>query len=304
MPKKRRQRLSESTAVAAVALKRRLQVPMGLDPEVARGVETVIKPADFKLINIDERYQRARIDTEVNELIHVLRAGKGVPARVHLAKRAFVEPGVNPEALWVVDGQQRWWAHYETDVPMYATIHTVRSIEEEKKLFLILNSRVQVGANFMVHSWPGPSADLLRLANEQHSHPLFNRVQLAASGGDRIAAGVLIKGLDALLTGTGRSEAIRKHLARADAHLLQPGMKDRSIAFLHLVGQVFPKGYVYILPMLALGLVARKRWEGLITPAGPGVVKLLQRTNWATEVPSYSMKFLPVVVASVERKWK
>jgi hypothetical protein len=301
----RRATRASSPMVAEKADSTRRRTPV-LVKGVGAGKQTTITPDKFHLVDVDRRYQRDRISDEVLDLVYVLQKGGSIPDPVTLARRTFSEPGIDPRKLWIVDGQQRFMAHLELGRAMQAIVYEVESLEAEKTFFLAMNSRVQVSSNSIVHSWPGPVAAQLRTANETPGHPMHDRVQFAR-GGDKIAAGIIIRSLDALLSSSvnARGSSMQARLSHADLSMrTTPHARERVDCFLRLLGSVFPTSYAHTLGCLALARVAQSRWRGEPYLPSASVLARLRAVNWTSVVPSSSGKFLPIVVSHVEKIWR
>ena len=161
-PTPRRRRIKDSEAIRKVNLDRRIRQPIILkseDLDLASRIR-VFNPPNYGHMNVDERYQRTRVTPVVNELTHVLKGGGVVPDPIHVAER--------PDGtLWILDGQQRYWAHSDCHLPLRAYVHSVATLEQEKAMFLILNNRMKVRGDVTVKSWPGISGPLiLKLGTE------------------------------------------------------------------------------------------------------------------------------------------
>lgn len=279
-------------------------------PLVLQGVEpgklTTIPVSKFGDVDVDRRYQRDRIGSEINDLIYVLQHGGEIPDPITVVRRNYVEGSATSpsDKLWIIDGQQRFWAHLECGVPVKAMVHGVDSLDAERDFFLAMNTDRSVNANAYVYSWKGPSAELLRRADSIPSHPLYGRIQFRGSGAEKIGARVLISGMVSLLYGNPASGATPLQLNRVDARMKDPGMTSRCEAFISVVGRVFPQGYATVLAVQALGIVARDRWAKRIETPSEATLLRLSKINWKNEVPGYSAKFLPVLQSLISRVWR
>lgn len=299
--------LAQSDALLRRSIAARVRPAEVLPPRLADGEHKIIPVADFKLIDIDDRYQRPRIGPEVNDIITAIRQGGGIGQDIHLARRTYEGDG----KLWVVDGQQRWWACYDTSFPFPAKIHVVSDLEDERLLFRVLNTQLAIGANVFVNAHSGEVADRIRKANANQEHPLFGRVALNdRSGGPRIGAGVLVKGVLALLTGSTHARKASRCVATCDQAIRdEPHAKDQVSGFLWLIGSIFPSGACPALPVLAFGVVAREHWShgnlrGLPQQPTPRQLASLRKVNWSNVAPTHARKWFPVVRAEIEQKWK
>ena len=101
-------------------------------PDLGPPKEVTIPPNELDTLCIDHRYQRDRIEEMVSELVYVLAHGGVVPNRVVLSRR--------PDgSRYIIDGQQRWWAHREARKPMRCIEYSINSVEIERDIFLVLN---------------------------------------------------------------------------------------------------------------------------------------------------------------------
>lgn len=302
----RRQRLAESEAVREVARRRSIGAPLIIVPSGVRYTGTrLINQGSFKKLGIDERYQRVRLTEMVNSIIHALRAGGSVPDPVTVAIRP-------DDTWWLVDGQQRFYAHLECDVPMLTAFYEVSDFEAERALFIALNRKIAVNANTMVKSWPGPTAAMVREANDKEGGPLYARVNLGNLAQRTFDASVVAKGVLVVATGIMPSGPIERILTRSDAGLkTNQSATERAEAFLKLIGAIWSDeklrtgNRVRLLPMIALGLVAYRRWTGK-SPTQPNGASLrrLKIANWDTVATVHARRFLPVFERFIESRWK
>src|SRR5207247_7921151 len=58
---------------------------------------------------------------------------------------------------YVVDGQQRWLAHFDAQKPIKAIVIKVPSVAVEAKLFQVANNATRLSAAHVIRSWPGPA---------------------------------------------------------------------------------------------------------------------------------------------------
>ena len=302
-----RRKLTESPKIMARALAMRTakgNVPIVLDEDVlSTGKLRVFLPTELTKLNVDERYQRVRIKVEVNELIHVLTSGGTIPDPISVAQR--------PDgSLWIVDGQQRFWAHSEAKKPLTAMIYAVSNFEAEQRLFLVLNQRRQVGSNYIAKSWPGETGDLLRKFNDLPQSALHNRINFAAAGSGRpFSATILVRAL-AILLGDTESAGhgnIQSVLKKVDHYITRPGARTRAELFLELCPRaitVQPQSTARVLAIKALATVARRRWAGGIVPPPAKTLTRLSRVDWSKIAGgSHAEAFLVNNVAAIEQRW-
>lgn len=197
-----------------------------------------ITPDEYSKLAIDQRYQREDIKDWVANLRDAIRRG-AVPPPIHVAKRSFAEDGEVSKKYWIVDGQQRMWALVDANKSIQALVHEVESLEHEKKLFHILNSRRRLGANHAIATYPGPSAYLLREINDRPSHSLYKRILLSNYTGShaRINAASIVS--CALVASVGRARGTAEMLSRMDAFIKSPNGAEQITEFLNSLGRVF-----------------------------------------------------------------
>ncbi len=314
---RRRQRkatLAESEAVAAANLAKRLRAPVIITGvEMARTI-TLIRPDQFGKLGVDERYQRVRIGSEVNDIIHVLREGGEIPDPIDVAER--------PDgSWWIIDGQQRYWAHEETSTPLRALIHKVPDHNCESNLFVVLNSRRKVQPTVITKGWPGLTGDFIRKLNTDPKSPLWGLIDMGTNHQLPIDAATLVKGILVVTTGlesTGGDTATVV-LPRTDAALKIAGRIAWAEAFAQLVALVFftpdEKGLVRhhssrtgqrvrTLPLQALAYVAHEKYKDANRPVFPKTCALLRRVNWDTLVPSHARQYMPILIQEIEKRWR
>ncbi len=296
-------KMGESDAMMAAAAARRIvQSVLVTGVQMADKV-TVIRYEEFGKLRVDEGYQRMRIGTEVNQIIHALKAGGAVPDPVDIAER--------PDgSWWIVDGQQRFWAHDECRLPLRAMVHKVESREAEERLFIVLNSRRKVGAKVILKGWPGPAGQFIRRVNEDDRSPFFGMVDFSTSSHLPLDAMALLRGVLVVMTGLENAggDAATVLLPRTDAALRIPGRQHWAEEFVRLIAAVFNvekgAGRIRVLPIIALARVAFKKYEEAGRPVFPRTCAGLRRVNWDTIVPTHSNQYLPVLVEVIERRWK
>src|SRR5262245_23470592 len=112
----RRDTKTTSPAVAAQAAATRRRAAL-VCKGISEGDLITVGIEQFKLLDVDTSYQRDRINHRVNDLIDAIRGGGLIPDPVTLVKRKFKQAGVDPEKLWIIDGQQRTYAFLELNRP-------------------------------------------------------------------------------------------------------------------------------------------------------------------------------------------
>lgn len=301
-PTKRKQGLANNKKTQERASALRIVSPLSLKG-VGEGKLIRVTRDMFDRLDVDKRYQRDRIGDQVNKLITAIQSGGMIPDPVTLVKRNFSEAGVDPKKLWIIDGQQRTCAFFELDQEFQAMVHEAESLEAERAFFLVMQQRSKVSANTFVHSWAGPSADLLRAVDAQPNHPLAGRILWKTGATNKIGAAILIRGLLCAVAGVQKQGDAGSTLSRCDHYLKSAEGKAKGAAFMRLAAAVFPK-YAKGLPMAALGMVAHVQWEkGVIMPPD-GVIRRISQINWETVVPSQAERFRPVVEMEIRKRWK
>lgn len=301
VPHKRLATIAQSERVRAFAQSRRKGNVITIKGISAPKFVTLM-PAQMKKLSVDESYQRIRIKNEVNDLIHVLKNGGDIPDPITVARRA-------DDSLWIVDGQQRWWAHSETNTPLKALIYDVDSLEAEKELYIVSNTRVKVGTNYMVKAHPGIGVEILNKLAEVPGSEVEGMVDFGTDKKRPLAAATAIRGMTVVATGalTSGQGNITNVLPRLD-HELEHNMlaRERCDAFLRLAIEVFgPKARIPTMPILALAGVCYRRWNGRPRPVPPVVLKRLQRIEWLhASGGSYAARFMPVIEGVITRIWK
>lgn len=264
-------------------------------------VFAVIQPEKFGEINIDEDYQRMVIKALVNTLIYVLRNGGDIPAPVHLARR-------KDGSLWILDGQQRFWAHLETGTPLKAWIHPVENIEDERDLYNILNRKVQQNAMNQVKSSNSLVAACVRGWDDSDQSPMHRRINFGSNSGRPYDCTLLVRGVAAALTGLKVQGKISNVMDRTEVEWNRNvGWSEKvGDAFLELVSLIWPGPYrVRYLTCLALGSVCHRRWRGgTITLPSRKEIAALRRVNWENVSQSKALKYLSVYENAITRIWK
>lgn len=301
----RRQRLMQSPKVLAqarAARKREGLIIEGLKPGTLRTFE----PKDLtRLLNIDESYQRLRISGHVNDLIHVLTKGGCIPDPITVAKR--------PDgSLWIVDGQQRYWAHVDTGTALKAIVYDVESVEQEKQMFLALDRHRKVGAGYFVKAWNGECAKLIVNAAGEEDSPFFGRVDLGGNTQRPFAATTMLRGMLAAMNGQVARGQVQAILERSDVSWAQDeGAPQRARRYLELIAAVFVYGTqtpIRLMPIVAIafGRVAHEYWQGQESYRLPDakVVMALRKVNWLRLTPTASTEYLILVEQRIRAIWK
>jgi hypothetical protein len=194
----------------------------------------ICQPQDF-IAPGEKGYQREEVRHWVPVLSDVLRRG-GESEPIHVVSREW-EP--LPRRYWIVDGQQRFWAHVDSNKPIRILVHDVEKPWQERALFDAFNARRGVNAGLRIWNHDGPvMTKLLRPANEEPLSPLFGRIGFHSR--NRISSNLLVA---ALGRGIGRSNGATGEIALAltklDAAITRDGLLTKMQALLNLIGMVF-----------------------------------------------------------------
>jgi ParB-like nuclease domain len=299
-PRVVRNRLIDSEAVRLSHLNRRGRKPIVLD--ALKSYRATLPPSRFKHLNIDEAYQRVRITGWVNDLIHTIKAGGTIPAPISIAER--------PDgALYIVDGQQRFWAASECETSLEATIYKVPDprtddYATEKKLFYILNRNRALSAIKRVGAWAGQVTTIIRRVVEAGGYP--HPVDMNSPGATTYSAPNLVRGVVAVLAPAASNAfgGIDAVLRYSETLLATKDAQQRAQMFLLLVPRVFPHpAQARMLAVIALGRVAFQRWADGVTEVDPTTINRMRRMNVLTYAPTWSVKFLPLVEGAFAQRW-
>ena len=264
-----------------------------------------IQPDEFGLLEIDPFYQRVNITGLINDIIHVLKAGGRVYDPVTLCKRD------GEETMYIVDGQQRFWAHEACGLPLPAMIYHSTGRVAEALLYQAMNTRRALTANNMVKSHQGPGAELLRQVAQDEHHLLFNKVHFGEKGKRPYQAYQLIRGMLSVSRDVLPTGAVHDVCARLDHAISNDAMAaTRCAAYLRMVPRTFPPAIPpKMLAVVALARVAERRWRGKkvtdhinLLPA-QAVMERIRKLNWSQLILSVSMTHVSVVVEAIEKKW-
>ena len=275
---------------------------------VGRGLKratevTVIPASELDTLHIDPQYQRAENRDLVNQLLAVLEAGGMVPDPITIAVRP-------DKSRYIVDGQQRWAAHYLAMKPIAAVLYFVDSIEEERRLFSVLNTYRRPSPAVRMRAWTGPSAELVQFIVGSPASPLLGELSFATSGGaSKHTAPTVLRGVGAALgmAMRGGSQSATEDFMRGLDRVYVADKKRAirvTLAFLSLAKQIFQTGRWQSTPVLALGMAAAERWEnGTCAPPSKAALYNLRRLNWTNPSAAEQGRWLPVLKADVLRRW-
>lgn len=272
---------------------------------IGPGELVTIEKRQFDFLDVDRRYQRDRIGHRVNDLIEAIRSGGIVPDPVTLVKRTFKEPGIDPNKLWIIDGQQRAFAFLSLDMPFRAMLHTSASLDDESNFFLVMNNRTNVNSNVIVHTWPGHAGRIIRSAAADPEHPLYGRVDFKGHKG-AYRASVLAAAV-ANAVNIGDRGNIQDVLARIDGAVGRDSHNiARSKGVLSLVGMIFPSGNPPAVVARALGEAAYRKWADLGNAPLPcrKCVYNVSRLNWRVLAPTNADGFKETLVNNIVKRWQ
>jgi hypothetical protein len=256
--------------------------------------------AEMEALLIDTRYQRDEVTTEVNDLIVVLKKGGQIPDPISVAERKYGDRG-----RYIVDGQQRWWAHIDTSTPIYAVIYQVNSFEDEVALFHALNLQTRVSPETRLRSLPGPAGTTLRRLNEDSKSPLYGQVSFMDKGSTRFGAMIVVRGLAALLSNTKMGGGLDRVTPTFDRYYaMNPKAAERLIdSYAWLIAQIFEKRRMRSVAAVALARMVYATFANQGEMPTPKQLTRLKAMDFDKLTPTHSMQWLPTVVAAVQEIW-
>jgi hypothetical protein len=250
-------------------------------------------------LRIDTRYQRDEVTLEVNTLITVIKRGGVIPDPISVAERQYGD-----RKRYIVDGQQRWWAHVDTQTPVQAIIYHVSSYEDEVALFHALNMQTRVSPEDRLRSWPGPAGDRIRALNETPTSPMYQQIGFEGHN-YRFGAMIVLRGLAALLSNTKTTGGLDRIAPAFDRYYrMHPKLCDGMInAYVQLLAQIFEKRRIRAVTAVALGRIVHAAVVGQKEFPNPMQLRRLKALDWDGLTPTHSIKWLPTVVAAVQDIW-
>lgn len=247
-------------------------------------------------------YQRGENREQVNRLLAVLEQGGIIPEPVAVVERS-------DGSLWIVDGGQRWRAHYLAQKPLQAVVYRVRNIEAERKMFNALNRTAKVPPGHIVHAWEGPAGDLMRWLAEHERSPLRGELDWGfGTGRGRFGVTALTRALAALYAGGSyHHHAILEQMQTITAAIRQIGMVEaqrRAATFTLILRDVFPERRPERTAVVALGAVTGERWRDLKDrPLTRPVASKLSRLNWSDIIRGEGDRWLRFTIDAVAHAW-
>lgn len=287
---------TDSEALRNAADKKSTHKPLTVTG-IGAGELITVTPTMFRLLDVDPTYQRGKTSM-VNAIIRAIQAGGKVHDPVTLCTRR------GSETMWIVDGYQRVCAFQQLKMPFSAMIHKSDSADSEHEFFISMNSKRALSPNVIVKAWTGPSGEMLRRANENPEHPMYNRVNLSQSSNDaKFAASSLARAMTHVI-GIARNGRIEQMLSSIDVTFSKSMNRARAEHFLRLLGRVAPSGAA--LPSLvqrAIGEVGRERWQKDTMMPSKKVIERLRVKQWAASVILVE-KYFPVLLDTVRKIWR
>jgi hypothetical protein len=259
--------------------------------------------ADFSKLAIDESYQRIKISDWVSKLIMMIRADGDTPPIV-LNER----PG--DKNWYIVDGQQRYWSHVETQTGTKALLYKLKDLEEERKLYHILNYHRAINGDNVVKAWPGETGKIIRDWATLNGSPYWGNVSFDTNrSAAKYSAATLARAICAVVTPQPSVAlgGLRRLLAQSDADMHLPGARERVEALMRLIPLVFPpRARLSMRVAVIFGRVAQQKWRYGVTGKfpSPAAQNKLRAVNWATLVPSTEPKYDIVIEKAIETRWK
>lgn len=278
-------------------------------PLVVTGVtyieNRVFKANELDLLNIDTEYQRHEIRAHVNNLIATIEAGGLIPDPISVARR-------KDGSFWIVDGQQRYWAHWHCEKPIRAEVYAVDDINGERQLFSVLNSQVRPNVNIRAMAWAGSGGGTLRWMNQSDASPLRGELQ-----GRKYRAGVIARGLLAALGGgpeggATASNKIEKVMQTLDHAVERSPTRVLKVAeqYSLVLRDLFDEHSrpVRTVQAISIGLLCYAHWKDVPLrnawerPTGRSLNNI-RRLNWDNAAPSNALRWAPAIAGELLRRW-
>jgi hypothetical protein len=268
--------------------------------------DDVVEPDNLLDLKIDESYQRAKVTSEVNELISVLEAGGMFPQTAAIA--------IRPDgSRYIADGQQKWWACVAAVKPLRVSLFEVANYDAEKKLFDVLNNRRQLNGATRVNAWHGEAAKVIQLLESSPDSAIRNNIHMGPSKSKHGYPNTLVlRGLVALTHGYATGP-VRDSLVNYDAaYKRNPRWSTRAaLDFSKILAGVFPprdtSAFTYG-AAIVMGKTCRSRWEGLLHTVSwphPSAAQMedMSHVPWREIMPTGSSVWHARGVEVVESIW-
>ena len=285
------------------AIKRTPAASAMIPMELPKGKLITLTYADFSRLAIDERYQRIKITDWVAKLETIILAKGDTPPMV-LAER-------EDEYQWyIVDGQQRYWAHVQTQTGTTALLYPMHGVDEERGFYHMLNYHRTISGDNVVKSWPGESGGIIRKWSGMPGSPYIGLISFGEKRGKgHYSAAILARAICAVVTPQPSVAlgGLRRLLAQADADLNMTHGRERTDALLRLIALVFPpRSRLPVRVAVIFGRVAQRRWKDGVEGQFPSPASQarLRAVNWETIVPSTDPKYDVVIEKAIETRWK
>jgi hypothetical protein len=258
---------------------------------------------DLMELRVDTSYQRDEVTQEVNDLIVVLKRGGVIPDPISVAERRYGDHG-----RYIVDGQQRWWAHVDCGVPIHAVLYEVQTYDDEVRLFHALNTQTRVTPETRLRSLPGAAGDTIRRLNTEG--PLKGHVKFTAGSNSIVGAMILLRSLTALISNTKGIGGVDRVAPTFDRYYkMAPKIAGRMIdQYAELAARIFvePRKRMRSVPGVALARIGYAAWTA--DPANMPMpsdrqVRRLQALDWDGLTPSSAAKWQPTVIAAIQEIW-
>jgi hypothetical protein len=261
-----------------------------------------IMPSEFHRLHLDDRYQRQPREHLINDLITVLKNGGEIYSPITVCQRLGEE-----DRLYVVDGQQRMWAHMRCSIPIPARVHKSTGWQAEAMLFQVLNTTDAMSANARIKSYQGRAAAKLRTLSEIPGQPYYNQIDFAQGGFRPFGALILLRAMLGGACGAKGTGSVLQILPRLDLVLENdPSALARLDLLLALIPQCFPvggKNRLMVLPGVGLGRAVHRRLRAGHTEAPAGFPAAIRRVNWSEFMPSNALKYLASVEERILSHW-
>lgn len=301
--KDRQKSMIATSPASAKAYLDRSGTPLVLDADVKMIWQGLMSVNALMALQIDTRYQREEISSEVNMLIHVLNHKGQIPDPVTIAER--------PDgSRWIVDGQQRWWAHVDTAKPMQARVYAVKNYDQELTLFHVLNNSKKLTARTRLQSWPKAAGDAIRWMNEAEESPMRGLISFT-TGHQPFPVVTVMRALATTVVGALGNGAIERicggfdRESEKDKKWVDKATRMLSFVLASMFDNTTPLRH---LTALAIGRLCHATWRPLSADDAwpsptPKQLARFKRTDWERLAPGYAVRWLPVVTGAMLGIW-